>query len=232
LEPFTLFLLLFNLNIKSKGYPPLNMVDADRGEYSRRDFLQKFGVGVPAIALAPRIFLLRGVHSGTPSAVSLQDQVEEYDLEEDGDYLVDSKLPMLDHPFMAGLRASFDAGRSGGSSRLDIDYKKEGQLRLVTHENSPDPGDIYNMPHLIGPGAPELYLVIRFAIGDVEVSYLGFRTLEDPCITGYENMRAYMFTRDNDGKLKGRFIGAKDFLDPNTLTPRDAEAAGYFNKNC
>ncbi len=46
-------------------------------------------------------------------------------------------------------------------------------------------------------------------------------------------METYYITRDNNGKLPGRFEGLRTFNpnDPN-FKPRDAEAQYYFDKGC
>lgn len=154
----------------------------------------------------------------------------EYPLEAEGVELVDKKL--LSHPFLTSIKFSFDPAYSGGALKMNLTISKASEMRLATFEVTPNRGWIYCKPHR-QPGDESLRPVVRYRQGDAELVHLGFKDPGTPCLDEYTGMRAYLLTRKSDGSLTGGFVGITNLnpLNP-TFVPRDAEAAGYWQKEC
>jgi hypothetical protein len=167
-----------------------------------------------------------------PSVVSPQS----YDLiKDERNFLVDPQLmnPVSSpSPFLDGVYFYLLDGRDTRVLKLDASFKMAGEMRVLNQEIQPNPGWFLNKPSLFNRTG-NYTLDLRLGLTDREIVYLGFRLPGQPCGSSYRGMRAYLFSRDEQGNLAGHFEGVRDVnpADP-TFTPRDAEAKGNWVLEC
>lgn len=162
-----------------------------------------------------------------------------YDLTEENGVLIDGRIDFLQHPFLEAVKFSFDPARAGGSLVLDTVLRKDGEYRLISDERDQvlptNPGIIFCVPTLEKAGLVRKFPVIRFGLREEYLISLGFKLPGEDCLTTYKDTHTYYITRDDNGRLRGRFEGLKTF-NPNdpSFKPRDSEAAqpAYFQKGC
>ncbi len=223
--------------------------------YSRRDLGKIFLI---AAASADSVLLAACGAPPTPTetprrppppptavpTVSNQGGSESYNLESNGSYIVDKRLPTIQHPLLESIRFTFDAARSGGSLVMEPSFQGSSEFRLVVEEldelSPQNKGFIFCYPYSVSKGPFQYHPVIRFAPREEYTVYLGFMLPGQSCSESYTNMRTYYITRDSSardpiGQLTGRFDGVKT-INPNdpSFKPRDREAAQpkYWQKGC
>lgn len=154
----------------------------------------------------------------------------------------DESLKDGQSPFLEAVSISFDPNTDKGRIVLNPKFKREGELRLVTEElTAGNPGFIYNHPWklartdqgvvIVKEGDQLLIPAIRVKEGESYRVRLGYQKSGELYNVSYTGMATYRLEISSGANLNGVAEGPTT-LDPETIKPRDAEAAqpSYWRK--